>query len=327
MVATAHLDLMVAVVHLDLGAGVARRGRMVAVVALAACLLFAGAARAQDLEPRSYVNTPVGMNFLIAGYAYTTGGVSADPSLPLENASIDAHAALVAYARSFGVLGKSSKVDVILPYGWLDGTATFDGTEQERETAGLLDPRIRWSVNLYGAPAMGLEEWKSYRQDVIVGVSLQVSVPVGQYDSDKLVNLGTNRWFFKPELGISKAWGPVTLEVAGAATLYTDNEAFFNGNEREQEPLFSVQSHLVWEFWRAAWTSLDLTWYGGGRTSINGARRDDEQSSARVGLTVALPLSAHYSVKLFGSTGATARTGSDFDTVGLALQYRWGGGL
>ncbi len=307
--------------------GARRRGTVSAVVAAALLVGAAGLAGAQDLEPRSYVNTPVGMNFLVAGYAYTTGGVAGDPSLPLENASVDAQAALLAYARSFGVLGKSSKVDLILPYGWLDGSATFDGVPHEREIAGLLDPRVRWSVNLYGAPAMGLEEWKGYRQDIIVGASLQMSVPIGQYDSDKLVNLGTNRWFFKPEVGVSKSWGPVSFEVAGAVTLYTDNDAFFNGNRREQDPLFSVQSHLVWAFWRAAWTSLDVTWYGGGQTSVNGVRRDDELSSSRVGLTLALPLSANYSAKLFGSTGVSTRTGTDFDTVGLALQYRWGGGL
>ena len=71
-------------------------------------------------------------------------------------------------------------------------------------------------------------------------------MPLGQYDSDKLVNLGTNRWSVKPELGISKVWGPLTLEAAAGVTFYTTNDDFFGGKRREQEPLYSIQGHLIY---------------------------------------------------------------------------------
>ena len=167
-------------------------------------------AYAQDLEPRAYVNTPVGLNFLLAGYGYAAGGVATDPSLPLQNAYLQVHSALLAYARSLDVWGMSGKIDVVVPYAWLSGSTDFEGQPREREVSGFANPRFRFSVNFYGAPALYCVSLRVTKQDLIIGASLQVAPPLGQYDADKLVNIGTNRWSFKPELGISKALGPLT---------------------------------------------------------------------------------------------------------------------
>jgi Putative MetA-pathway of phenol degradation len=165
---------------------------------LALAALDAGAS-AQDLEPRAYVNTPVGLNFLLAGYGYAAGGVATDPALPLQNAHLQVHSTLLTYARALDVSGRSGKVDVVLPYAWLSGTAEVAGQPRECEVSGLADPRLRFSVTLYGALALSLPEFARYRQDLIIGTRLQASVPLGQYDADKLVNIGTHRWSFKPE--------------------------------------------------------------------------------------------------------------------------------
>jgi len=154
-----------------------------------------------------------------------------------------------------------------------------------------------------------------------------VSVPLGQYDSDKLVNIGTNRWSAKPELGISKAWGPLTLELAAGVTFYTDNDDFLGGRTREQDPLYSVQGHVIYGFQSGIRVALDGTYYTGGRTTVDGVRGNDRQENSRVGATVALPVDRHNSVKLYASTGASARTGTNFNIVGIAWQYRWGGGM
>ena len=284
-------------------------------------------AYAQDLEPRAYANTPVGLNFLIAGYGYASGGVATDPALPLQNAHIQTHGLVLAYARSLDVWGRSGKVDVVLPYAWLSGSADVAGQPRKREVSGFADPRLRFSVNLYGAPALSLQEFASYRQDLIIGASLQVSLPLGQYDHDKLVNIGTNRWSVKPELGISKAWGPLTLELATGVTLYTTNDDFFGGKRREQAPIYSVQGHLIYNFGAGVWAGVNGTYYTGGRTTIDGVQGNDLQRNTRLGLTLALPVNRHNSVKLYASTGVSTRTGSNFDAVGIAWQYRWGGGL
>jgi hypothetical protein len=212
-------------------------------------------AYAQELEPRAYANTPVGLNFLIAGYAYSSGGVATDPSLPVQDAHLQIHSTVLAYARALNVWGKSGKVDVVLPYAWLSGSAEVAGQQREREVSGFVDPRLRFSVNLYGAPALSLEEFANYKQDLIVGASLQVGLPLGQYDSEKLVNIGTNRWSFKPELGLSKAWGPLTLEAAAGVTFYTTNDDFFGGKRRAQEPLYSLQGHLSYNFRPGLWAA------------------------------------------------------------------------
>ena len=160
-----------------------------------------GSAQAQDLEPRAYANTPVGINFYGLGYSYSTGGVSADPAAPLEDAEIDLHIEALSYARSFALFGQSAKVGAVLPYAGHSGSALFNGAPVEREFSGLVDPILKFTTNLLGAPAMSLEEFPNYRQDWIVGLSLSVTVPLGRYDEERLVNIGTNRWSFKPARG------------------------------------------------------------------------------------------------------------------------------
>jgi len=128
----------------------------------------------------------------------------------------------------------------------------------------------------------------------------------------------------KPELGMSKAWGPVSLELASAVTFFQDNRDFL-GQTREQDPLYAFQAHLVYSFRRALWVALDGTYYLGGRTRVGGVRNDDLQRSTRAGATFAMPLSARQSLKLYASTGVSTRFGGDWDAVGLAWQIRWGG--
>jgi hypothetical protein len=163
------------------------------------------AVQAQDLEPRAYSNSPTGLNFLIAGYGYAEGTVLTDPSLPLDNVSNDSHVGLFAYATTLNVLGKSAKFDMIVPYASLAAKGLVFGVPRERFVTGFADPAFRFSINFIGAPALTAAEFKDYRQDFILGASLRVTAPLGQYNEDKLVNIGTNRWSLKPEIGFSKA--------------------------------------------------------------------------------------------------------------------------
>ena len=299
--------------------------------------LAAANAAAQDLEPRAYANTPVGMNFAIVGYAYTHGDVAADASAPLANGNVQLNSALVAYVRSLDVLGKSAKVDVILPYSWASGSAEITqdiasaglqaGDRASRNVGGLGDARFRFSMNFYGAPALSLEDFADYEQDLIIGGSLQVTAPIGRYQGDKLLNIGNNRWAFKPEIGISKSWKPLILELSAAGTFYTDNDRFFHGHRRSQNPIGSTQLHAIYSFPYGIWGALDFTYYAGGKTRIDGVSRHDVESNTRVGATIALPVNRYNSIKLYGSTGATARAGGRFDAIGIAWQVRWGGGL
>jgi len=297
--------------------------------ALSACaqVLMATAVQAQSIEPRAYSNAPIGVNFLIGGYAYTRGGIAFDTSLPIGDPSLTTSSGVLGYARALSLWGMSGKFDAIVPYTWLSGTATYSGAPISREVNGLADPAFRLSVNFYGAPALSLPEFKSYEQDLILGGSLQVSVPAGQYDDTKLINIGAHRWYFKPEVGFSKALGLWTLEAQAAVTLFTTNNDFFNGNRRAQRPLYSLQTHAIYSFPRGIWASMDATYFAGGRTTLNGTLDANLQSSWRAGATLALPVDLYNSIKFYASRGLSARTGNSYDLVGIAWQYRWGGGL
>ena len=293
----------------------------------AALLVLAPSAQAQDIEPRSYSNAPIGVNFVVAGYAFTQGGVSFDPAAPITDDHLRTSNAVLAYARVVDFWGRSGKVDVVVPYTWLSGSAVFAGQPLTREINDFGDPVFRVSVNLYGAPSMDLKEFAGYRQDVIVGVSLRVSVPWGQYDPTRLVNLSTNRWIFKPEIGISKASGPWTLELKGGATFFTANSDFYGHQRREQDPIYSVGAHVIRSFPSGSWASVDATYFGGGRTTVNGILSNDLLQNWRVGATYALPIDRRNSIRLYASSGVSARTGNNFDLLGVAWQHRWGGGL
>jgi hypothetical protein len=310
--------------------GVRRDGIKRSAMAAALMLVILSAAiwsHAGEIEPRSYVNTPVGINFLLLGYAYSDGGLSVAGSLPIENAELTMNTGLLAYARTLDVWGKSGKFDVILPYSDLSGSAMVDGLPRERQITGIHDPRMRFSVNFYGAPALSLDEFATFHQDLIIGASLQVSAPLGEYESDKLVNLGNNRWFMKPDIGISKAWGPFVLEVSAGAFLFTDNDDFFGGSKLEQDPIYTSQIHATYTLGRGIWAALSGTYDYGGRTTVNGVEGEDINDNSRFGATLAFPVNRNNSIKLTASTGIRTSIGTDFDLVGIIWQYRWGSGL
>lgn len=284
--------------------------------------------RAQELEPRAYTNAPVGLNFLLAGLTDSGGAVLFDPSIALDNAQIRAEGPVIGYARSLRVGEMSSKLDVGISHVCIHGSADFQGQRVSGQRCGLSDSRVRWSVNFFGAPALSLKDFGAYRQNLVIGASLQISVPTGQYDASKLINVGTNRWAAKPEIGMSKVLGQrwsVDLSLAGQ--FFETNNDYFGGRTRAQDPVYSFQAHAVRAFPKGVWIAVDGTRYRGGRTVTDGVADQNLQSNGRLGLTLALPINRHQSLKLYYSTGVVTRTGTDFDTVGGAWQYRWGGGF
>ena len=294
---------------------------------LLAFVFVAMHAEAGEIEPRAYVNTPIGVNFLLGGYAYTDGGLATSGSSPIKDAELTMDTALLAYARSMDVWGKSAKFDIIVGYSDLSGEAIFAGQPRTRNVSGFLDPRARFSINFLGAPALSVQEFADYQQDLLVGASVQVSAPLGQYDDDRMVNLGNNRWFVKPDIGVSKAWGDFTVELSSGVFLFTDNDDFMNGKTLEQDPVYTAQVHATYNFGWGIWAAVSGTYDHGGRTTIDGVRSDDQQENSRAGVTLALPVNRYNSVKLYASSPIHTTAGGDFDLLGVLWQTRWGGGL
>jgi len=286
-------------------------------------LLPTAALRAQQLEPRAYAPSPVGLNVAVIADAVSTGDLSFDPSIPITNGHANLNIAATGYVRTLDLFGRSANVGIGVPYvrGDLDGL--YLGQYVAAHRSAFADPSLRLAINLYGAPAMTPREFAAYHEQTIVGTSLTIIAPLGAYDSTKLVNVGTNRWAFKPELGVSRAIGAWTLEGDLAVWAFTDNTNFYNGKTRSQEPIGALQWHVIYTIRPRLWIAVDSTYYNGGRTTIDGKRNFDLQQNSRVGITLAVPLGRQQTVKVAYSKGARTSIGGDFETIGVSYSYVW----
>lgn len=282
---------------------------------LALSAILSPPSNGQEIEARTYSNAPIGINFISAGVAQAKAGKY---TLTSEAVSL---------THIFNAGGQSGKLTLVLPYGQLTGSSSIGGRTVNASTEGLSDPLIKAAINLYGAPALTLDQFKNYQQDLIVGVSLAASVPWGKYDDNQLINVGANRWFIQPGLGISKALGPWRLELAGAGIFYTSNTNFMGGNSLSQNPVYSTQTHAIYYFQNTAWVSVDATYFTGGQSYVNGNPISGSQENWRFGTTMSYPVNRQNSIRLSASTGAYSRTNNSYDLYGISWQYRFGGGL
>lgn len=278
---------------------------------------------AQELEPRSYTNLPIGETFMVVGAARSEGDISPANSTVIQDLELTIDTGVVGFAHSFALGQDSGKLDLAVGRTCYEGSAIFQGEFVEGRRCEYVDPRVRVSWNFYGAPAMKLAEFATWEPGLVMGASLQAVVPVGTYNSENLLNAGANRWLLRPGLGMSYRVGRWHFDLAGSVRFYEDNDDFYGGNKLEQDPLYSLQGHLVYYLARGRWVSLNANFYGGGETSLNGDNRDDELENSRWGATFSTPLGRRLSLKLNASTGVVTRTGSDFDSYGAALQYRF----
>lgn len=290
----------------------------------AAALAFAPwNARAQEIEPRAYSPVPVGVSFLALTMSRSSGGVAVDPTLPLDNVEAAINSVLVGYQRTFALLGRTAGAGFVLPYAW--GDVSGDVFEERRSVtrSGLADARLRFSVNLFGGPAADRKAFASQVRSTQIGASLIVVMPTGEYDASKLVNLGANRWSAKPEIGLYQPVGPWSFELAAGVWIFGDNDDFYGGVRREQDPVTSIQTHVGYTFRPRLWLAADWTYYRGGATRVDGVRKHDLQQSTRTGLVLSVPVSALYSMKFAWSDGLTTRVGGDFTTLSIAVQRSW----
>jgi hypothetical protein len=183
--------------------------------------------------------------------------------------------------------------------------------------------RVRFSTNFVGSPALRPQEFVKRKPETVVGAAVTVIVPTGQYDPARLVNIGSNRWAFKPEVGVSHPIGKWALEGAVGAWLFTTNKNFFGGSVREQEPLLSLQGHVVYTFRPRMWLAMGGTYYRGGQTTVDGIEKDDRQSNSRLGATFSYPITNRHSLKAVWARGVTARFGGKLNAVGVGWQYTW----
>lgn len=281
-------------------------------------------AAAQDLEPRAYSAAPVGTTFLVLGLSRSSGGVFTDPSLPFEDVQATLVGGTAGLGHTFDLFTRTALVVAAMPYARGKASGRIEEAAREATRVGWADARLKLSVNLLGGRAMRPAEFVKTPRSTILGVSLTTVPPTGQYHRDRLVNLGSNRWSFKPEAGVSVPIGRWNLDAYGGVWLFGGNDQFYPGlARREQDPVVALQAHASYAVRQQLWVAFDATWYSGGTTSVDGIDKADLQRNSRIGATLSLPLGARQSLKASFSTGATTRVGGDFNTLGLVWQMVW----
>lgn len=284
--------------------------------------ILAGHANAQDLDPRRYVNLPIDQNFLAIAYAYSEGDVNVSPSSPLSDAMIRVDGPALAYVRTFGVAGNSASFDMLLPYACASGSAVLNGQRQSRSICGPGDAKLRLSYNFVGAKAVSLREFAKQPKTVVVGASAQVSIPTGQYDQEKLLNISANRWYIRPEIGVSFPWRKWSFEFATGVRIFTDNDDFI-GVQLEQNPLYNIQAHVIYDLTPRQWVSLDTNYFFGGDTYQDGVPSASRQNNSRLGVTWSVALNSQNILKFLAHTGVAGRIANNSDTFTVAWSYCW----
>lgn len=292
-------------------------------VLLLAAILVPNSVYAQDLEPRSYTNIPINLNFFAAGYLHSEGGVSPSPGVLLENAQLNINTAALAYVRSFDLAGSSAKVDVTLARSCFEGSAILNGERIETDNCGYNDPTLKLTWNFLGAPAFKISEFSTWQQGVVVGTSLEVTAPIGSYNADRLLNASANRWILRPGIGMSQKLGDWYYNLIASIRFYGDNNEYLGQGILEQEPQYTLQAHLIYTIGRGHWISLNSNYFIGGETIKNGVNSNDDQDNSRFGLTYSIALNRANSIKLNYSTGVLTRFGNDFDSFGAFWMYRF----
>jgi hypothetical protein len=283
------------------------------------------AGAAQELTPRAYWPAPTGTNILGLGYQYSSGDVLTDPSLPVYGVDSTLNATMGTYQRFFDLFDRTATMQLNVPYTWGSTEGTVEGQFLRRDIDAFGDARIRFAINLSGAPAMDPAAFRQMLANpkTIVGASLVVQAPTGAYQADKYINAGTNRWSTKPALGVIVPLYPTWLLEAELGVWFFGDNTEFVGVTREQAPIIASEFHLIKVMKAGVWASLDLNFYQGGQSTVNGVDRDDIQRNSRAGLTLAYPINSKHLIRTSYSSGVVTEVGSAYGIFTLAYIYAW----
>ena len=284
--------------------------------------LWATHSLAQELTPRLFWPTPKGTKVLVAGYAHSSGDLFFDNSIPIEAADSTIDSGILAYAQTLDLWGRTSNLLVNLPYARGTAKGLVDGVPGERDFSAFGDISMTLNVNLKGAPSMNAEEFLAFRADpqALIGASIKVIAPTGEYYDDRLVNVGANRWTTRFKLGSIYPLRPkLLLELSASAWIFGDDNDFVSG-KKEQDPIYSAEANLIKRIRPGLWASLDVTYYYGGRQTIGGEPLRNTQSNVKLGGTLVVPFLRRHAIKVGYAAGVITRYGEDFRQLLLSYQ-------
>lgn len=287
---------------------------------LATAPLLAEADNARDWQ-----NVPIDLNMVFGYYNKIDTNTPIDTSLPLDGLSLNADLYLLRYARSFGIDGRNSAIQIIQPYA--DVEASFDDSRffsGTKHNGGMGDIQVVFAHNFFGGPALTVEEFSSHQPGTFMTGALWLTAPTGDYDKDRIINIGSNRWVVKPEIGFGHPLGPTWLEINTWVSLFGDNDDYQGNSKLEQRPLYAIEGHYSYTVNPALWVSLDGTWSKGGETQVDGTDQDNEQENTLLGASMGFMLSPQLGGLIAYSDTVSEQTGSpDVNTWTLRMQYVW----
>jgi hypothetical protein len=287
-------------------------------------------ANAQDLEPRRWSHLPMGLNVLGLASVWTDGDILFDPVLLIEDATYDVYVAGAGYVRTFELLGKSARIDANVPYATGRWEGLLDGVDTTVRRRGFLDPRIRFSINLYGAPPLSGKAYVQYRQEnpvtTTVGAAVAITLPFGDYNDQKLINLGRNRIVIRPQLGVLHQRYKWQFEVTGSVFLHQTNDEFWGGNELKQDPLWFIQGHVIYTFKPGWWASFSSGFAHGGRSHVNDVPKTDDRRTNYFAVSFGVPINTRQGLKITYLTSDTnISVGANTNALLAAWSINWGG--
>lgn len=294
--------------------------RLIVFCAVLASLAWSEPVFSQDIEPRRWTPLPTGVNVLGVGATYTTGDIYFDPVLQLEDVEVELAGTGLVYMRTFGLAGKSARIDVLAPYVNARWSGLLSGEPASTRRHGFADPRVRLSWLVYGAPAAPLPEFAATpRSNTVVGVALSAKIPWGEYYPEKLINLGNNRWVIRPQIGIVHTRGKWSYELTGSLFWYEDNDDFFGGSLLENDEIWAVQGHAIYTFRPGLWISASTAYGVGGDTFVDGAKKELKVDNWLLALSLGVPINRQQGLK-FAWVGTQTRndTGADLSSFNIA---------
>lgn len=280
-------------------------------------------ANADELSPRSYTSIPINLNFGVASYIYTDGDLYLSPDVPYEDVTLKVDGVVLGYARTFSLFGNLAKFDTAIGRVCADAEGLLEGDRVYRSFCGNLDTKVRFSYNFYGPPALTIKEFATRPKELVVGASIQFSMPTGDYDTDYILNAGANRWFIKPEVGFSFPWHDWAVDISLGAKFFTDNTDLKKTSRFEQDPIYNLQFHLVYNLRPVRWLAINSNYFDGGDTYVDGVKSGIKKSNSRAGITYSMAINKFHTIKIFANTGVTTRLGNDSNAYGLAWSYLW----
>lgn len=299
---------------------------------LLSCLAVAavhlpGQAWAQFTDAHSYDNTPVGTNQIELSYAYVRANSSIDTSLIITGAKLSLNQGMVSYARYFGLFNRTTWVEAGVPVAGLSGSVS--GTRIQSSINGAGDSSYQAAMLLKGGPALTVEQFENYKPTTTLGVSFTLTAPSGQYNGSKVLNLGSDRWLFKPEIALSQPFGPEQkwqVDAYANAYFYTDNTSYHGRETLHQQPLPGFEGHLSYSFNDNVWVSLDTRYSFHAITFVDGVDQNNSQQNFILGSEMNVSINSRNSLLFEFGKALVHQNGPALTGFAVKYDYTWGRG-